>query len=107
MIDFLNERFSRGEGLCLAIKNSLKPIDLNLKTTSVFKELYIVDTVGGEIFVDFYVYYIILLHFTSNTSTEMCNFAIKILSALYLSMRQTVIYHWKFQNTGNIKFDRY
>lgn len=65
-------RLTCGGGVCL------KPIYLNSKITSGFKELCSVDIFGAKISASLYTYYIILLYIPSNNSIETYHFVTEI-----------------------------
>lgn len=80
--DFANTHLSRGGGVCIAVKNCLKPIDLSLKKNTNFKNLFNIDIVGVKITIDVYVYYIIVLYIPPNNPVQLLDSVTESLSTL-------------------------
>lgn len=80
--DFSNTHLSRGGGVCIAIDNNLKPIDLNLKGSTSFKDLFNVDIVGAKISIDICVYYIILIYIPPNNPVQLLHSVLDTLSTI-------------------------
>lgn len=59
---FVNTHLIRDGGVLIAIKNSLKRIELSKKQSPNVKELLVIDNLEAKITVDLYVYYITIIY---------------------------------------------
>lgn len=90
--DVINTNYNHGGGVLLAIDSSVHSIDLRLKETTNFKNLYQIDIVGVKIKIDYYFCFILLIYIPPNVHVDLYNSIFDTISSLeYLHNRDVII----------------
>lgn len=102
--DFITSERSRGGGVCLAIDWALNPINLNVKSSSEFNNLFLIDVVGAKVRLNLVTYYVFVIYIPPDISLEMYNSIFDIFSSLNVMFSGNILIIGDFNIPEYINF---